>query len=82
MGNPGPQGVKGFQVSCMESLIISLSCCLKKIFLVNLDCACHVLQGVKGALGDPGLPGPTGIRGEFGERVSLTCDDMKCVPFS
>lgn len=38
----------------------------------------HVLQGVKGALGDAGLPGPTGIRGEFGERVSLTCcDDMK-----
>lgn len=36
-------------------------------------CVCHVLQGVKGALGDPGLPGPTGIRGEFGERVSLTC---------
>lgn len=34
---------------------------------------CRVLQGVKGALGDPGLPGPTGIRGEFGERVSLTC---------
>lgn len=28
------------------------------------------IQGVKGALGDPGLPGPTGIRGGFGERVS------------
>lgn len=31
------------------------------------------LKGVKGALGDPGLPGPTGIRGEFGERVSIMC---------
>lgn len=28
------------------------------------------VQGVKGAIGDPGLPGPTGIRGGFGERVS------------
>lgn len=37
----------------------------------------HVLQGVKGALGDPGLPGPTGIRGEFGDRVSLTCVIIK-----
>lgn len=35
-------------------------------------CLCDTLQGIKGALGDPGLPGPTGIRGEFGERVSLT----------
>lgn len=35
-------------------------------------CVPHILQGVKGALGDPGLPGPTGVRGEFGERVSLT----------
>lgn len=34
---------------------------------------CGALQGVKGSLGDPGLPGPTGIRGEFGERVGLTC---------
>ncbi|XP_016115034.1 threonylcarbamoyladenosine tRNA methylthiotransferase-like [Sinocyclocheilus grahami] len=25
--------------------------------------------GIKGALGDPGLPGPTGIRGGFGERA-------------
>lgn len=36
-------------------------------------CVCDALQGVKGALGDPGLPGPTGIRGEFGERVRTTC---------
>lgn len=28
------------------------------------------LKGIKGALGDPGLPGPTGLRGGFGERVS------------
>lgn len=35
------------------------------------------MQGVKGALGDPGLPGPTGIRGEFGERVSLMCHMIK-----
>lgn len=38
---------------------------------------CDALQGVKGGLGDPGLPGPTGIRGEFGDRVSLT-HDSKC----
>lgn len=38
-------------------------------------CVCDAPQGVKGALGDPGLPGPTGIRGEFGERVRFdaTC---------
>lgn len=33
---------------------------------------CVSIQGIKGALGDPGLPGPTGIRGGFGERVSDT----------
>lgn len=30
-----------------------------------------MLQGVSGGLGDPGLPGPTGLRGEFGDRVSV-----------
>lgn len=31
----------------------------------------HVQQGVSGGIGDPGLPGPTGLRGEFGDRVSF-----------
>lgn len=74
MGNAGSQGVKGFQVSCTTlSTIIRL---FFYIFLVNslavCVCFCHELQGVSGSLGDPGLPGPTGIRGEFGERVSVT----------
>lgn len=43
------------------------------LFLLSVNCVCHVLQGGKGALGDPGLPGPTGIRGQFGDRVSWTC---------
>lgn len=42
-------------------------------------CVCDALQGVKGALGDPGLPGPTGIRGEYGERVRLTPRVYVCV---
>lgn len=75
VGNPGPQGVKGFQVSCMTSPVIIIFFILFFKLAVSslVVCVCHVLQGVKGALGDPGLPGPTGIRGEFGERVSLTC---------
>lgn len=76
VGNPGPQGVKGFQVSCVTSQVLISSSSF--FFLISSEltgCVCvgHILQGVKGALGDPGLPGPTGIRGEFGERVSLTC---------
>lgn len=74
VGNPGPQGAKGFQVSYLKSTLIIF------FFFFNLAgssllvyvCLCDTLQGIKGALGDPGLPGPTGIRGEFGERVSLT----------
>lgn len=83
VGNPGPQGVKGFQVSCMTSPVIIIFFILFFKLAVSslVVCVCHVLQGVKGALGDPGLPGPTGIRGEFGERVSLTCvcDNIKYV---
>jgi len=79
-GNPGPQGVKGFQVSCIKSLIIIISMIimlflgvfLVKYWLCVCVRVCHVLQGVKGGLGDPGLPGPTGLRGEFGDRVSFS----------
>lgn len=54
-------------VACLQwlasfcTLVGSLTACLRV-----------PLQGVKGGLGDPGLPGPTGIRGEFGDRVSST----------
>lgn len=65
MGNPGPQGIKGFQVNRTSSLV-SVS-----LHPSGQLTSCDALQGVKGGLGDPGLPGPTGIRGEFGDRVSL-----------
>lgn len=68
MGNPGPQGIKGFQVG-RRSAVVSI--CLHFSRLLTA-CLRVTLQGVKGGLGDPGLPGPTGIRGEFGDRVSLT----------
>lgn len=42
----------------------------------NNDLFFFPTQGVKGALGDPGLPGPTGIRGGFGERVSDVTRDF------
>lgn len=75
MGNPGPQGIKGFQVGRLSATV--------SIFLhfsrLLTACLCVTLQGVKGGLGDPGLPGPTGIRGDFGDRVS-SMPRFKCSP--
>lgn len=75
MGNPGPQGGKGYQVRvASKSLFLKISS-----LLICSVCVCDALQGAKGALGDPGLPGPTGIRGEYGERVRLTPRVYVCV---
>lgn len=60
--------MKGFQVSA--NAITFSFVAFVTISLIGHFTEFHVPQGITGTLGDPGLPGPTGVRGEFGERVS------------